>query len=531
MPVFWYTAPVVSVIKKRQGGRLVFPSALFNSQSMFISGIALIFGIFLLRVFRHLKRSVSKSKSLDRTRRQASEYSKTCANPGGLTNGAAPFYFTQGQNNAAENGLYDPTAVFGANPSRQRGAEQLDVELLTLSRQIKAEIDTKIVALQLMIADADRILQEFRRLVPHNDAPHETLVQSPMLSQRPSVPDRMRILKQEETTFDPRNVKKSHAASDDPANPAHLKNIVVEDPFAESDFGFDRAMRDLDQLSSNIPTFNSMASLDAWDMPQNDTSNTLPVAASNHIADAESIPNAIPLHTGGTSTPPLPEWDMPMSYPIADYRNDVETAVRPNEPPSQGYGTPGGTPAGASESGKPGRRKKNYTNKLLTQSPPQIDTLMTGETVRKMGSRPHRATGQNAESSAQDELLAPPMIPQSPPPSAQTLLAEGAPFSPSETGLDKIAVRKAKRHQLHYLIEKGMSPKDIAAHLEMPVGEVELIFSLHKRLSGETAKTTRQPLADTPSQPPRIIAADNIAVTENADDQEANNSRDGEQVA
>jgi hypothetical protein len=46
---------------------------------------------------------------------------------------------------------------------------------------------------------------------------------------------------------------------------------------------------------------------------------------------------------------------------------------------------------------------------------------MTGETVRKMGSRPLRATGRNAESFADDEPLAPPMIPKSPPPNAQTL--------------------------------------------------------------------------------------------------------------
>jgi hypothetical protein len=63
-----------------------------------------------------------------------------------------------------------------------------------------------------------------------------------------------------------------------------------------------------------------------------------------------------------------------------------------------------------------------------------------------------------------------------------------------------------------------MSPKEIAAHLEMPVGEVELIFSLHKRLSGETAKSARQLPADVAvlrpanenEPPPRIIAAENV---------------------
>jgi hypothetical protein len=119
-----------------------------------------------------------------------------------------------------------------------------------------------------------------------------------------------------------------------------------------------------------------------------------------------------------------------------------------------------------------------------------------------------------------DEPLVPPMIPNIPPPNAQAFLVESTPYSLPDAGLDNLAVRKAKRHQLQYLIEKGMSPKEIAAHLEMPVGEVELIFSLHKRLSGEATKTARQPLesrlASGSSTRSRVIPAENVVMNNHA---------------
>jgi hypothetical protein len=199
---------------------------------------------------------------------------------------------------------------------------------------------------------------------------------------------------------------------------------------------------------------------------------------------------------------PLPEWDTPLSYPISGYRT-VQDHPTPQVPDSQAHNIMSRT----------SRRKKTYTNKLLTQAPPQLDALMTDEPVGRMGSKPHRVAGQ--ASPIDDEPLVPPVIPKTSPPNAKALLVETAPFSQADIGADMIAVRKGRRHQLQYLIEKGMSPKEIASHLEMPVGEVELIFSLHKRLSGETAKTARQPLSDDPPlSSPRVIAAKNVVMPE-----------------
>ena len=203
----------------------------------------------------------------------------------------------------------------------------------------------------------------------------------------------------------------------------------------------------------------------------------------------------------------LPEWDTPLSYPISDYR------------PAQDRPTPLIHDTLVHHiTSRTSPRKKTYTNKLLTQAPPQLDTLMTNEPVGKMGSKPRHMAGQ--ASLIEDDTLVPPaqqcvppIIPKSPPPNAKALVVETAPFSQADMGTDKISVRKAKRHQLQYLIEKGMSPKEIAAHLEMPVGEVELIFSLHKRLSGETAKAIQYPLTnEEPVMSPRIIAAENIVM-------------------
>jgi hypothetical protein len=277
---------------------------------------------------------------------------------------------------------------------------------------------------------------------------------------------------------------------------------VVEDPFAENDFGFDKAMSDLDQLSSSIPAFDAMRSLDSWDTPKWETQKS-------------------------ESPATLPEWDTPLSYPISGYQTAQD------HPTPQVHDTPV-----HNATSRTSRRKKTYTNKLLTQAPPQLDTLMTDEHVGKMGSKPRRVAGQT--SPIDDEPLVPPMIPKMPPPNAKALFVESIPFSQPEAGLDNISVRKGRRHQLQYLIEKGMSPKEIAAHLEMPVGEVELIFSLHKRLSGETAKAVQQPLTDEPpASSPRVIAAEQVAVPEKASGKATSPKRrfkvikndDGEQVA
>ncbi|MCL2625052.1 MAG: DUF2802 domain-containing protein, partial [Planctomycetaceae bacterium] len=287
-----------------------------------------------------------------------------------------------------------------------------------------------------------------------------------------------------------------------------------EDPFAINDFGFDKAMRELEQLTANIPAFDAMPPLDmpsqdAWDTPKNELDSGVPDTEIGQNTDA------------AFST--LPQWDTPMSYPISEYRSAADN--RKPMPYSLDTAFHDTLTDINTLPDTPVRRKSTYTNKLLTQVPPQLDTLMTDEPVRKMGSKPHRLIGQATIVPVDDEPLALPVIPKAPPPNAQSILVESTPYyQADESGLDKMAVRKAKRHQLQYLIERGMSPKEIAAHLEMPVGEVELIFSLHKRLTGEAAMTTRQPLTDsqphinapahtgTPMRRPRIIAAENVIV-------------------
>ena len=427
------------------------PFALLDSQSVFISGVALILGTVMLRMYWDMRKSLRKPKSCEYSRQlsatRASAFGLQTSENGAKNHGQAVH---QSECPVARNMPEEEPGT-----SRQRAYEQFDVELLTLSRQIKAEIDIKIVALQLMIADADRVLQRLEGHLPHSR--QITIEDTP----RPTIPTPLSI-----------PLSPSHPMSHSPHDPGDLKNLVVEDPFAEGDFGFDKAMRDLDQLSSSIPAFDAMRSLDSWDTSKSD------------------------------SPASFPEWDRPLSYSVSGYRTVTDAPV------PQVHDTPEHHAAS-----KTSRRKNTYTNKLLTQAPPQLDTLMTGEPVGRMGSKPRHVAGQSPP--AHDEPLVPPVIPKMPPPNAKALVVESLPFAQAETGFDKISVRRGRRHQLQYLIEKGMSPKEIAAHLEMPVGEVELIFSLHKRLSGETAKTAPQPLADKePASFPRIIAAENVVMPE-----------------
>ncbi|MCL2117029.1 MAG: DUF2802 domain-containing protein [Planctomycetaceae bacterium] len=434
---------------------------------------------------------------------QHASFSEIGVISGGTPDNVTPFFPAQVRKNPPEidcsNNIPTHIPTAGSSLSRQATVEQFEVELLTFSRQINAEIDTKIVALQLMIADADRVMQQWEKILPHIDktAPSIQLTE----------PERVHIIKSDETDTESSVSQKVPVPQNNvPSNdPADFKNIIIEDPFAVNDFGFDKAMRDLDQLTASLPTFN------AWDTPISESSSS-GMSANTEVGQNRELPLS-----------PLPEWDSPVSYPISDYRSAQE------QPPDELLHGRRLLPDQLSP-GLPSRRKTTYTNKLLTQVPPQLDMLMTDEPVRKMGSKPLRIIRQESTPPADDEPLAPPVIPKLPPPNAQAILVESAPFSQAEVGLDKIAVRKAKRHQLQYLIEKGLSPKEIAAHLEMPVGEVELIFSLHKRLSGESAKPVRQPLTDTPApistpptRRPRVISAENVVM--------GDREKDGEQVA
>ena len=466
----------------------MFPFALWNSQSMFISGVMMIIGIMLLRVFASMLKTKQKQNPYEIALRQYSEHQEAGNIAGRMTGRLSPVDFAQYQKNSSEPIDRNHVSAFEFGAIHPHNTERQEAELLTLSRQIKAEIDTKIVALQLMIAEGDRVLQQLGKHLPET----AKTSQSTSLPAKPDeVPPNALVPVKPATSVvkppihDSQNVS-VQANNDIPVEPRDINHIEVEDPFAVNDFGFDKAMRDLDQLTANLPAFDAMQPLDAWDTPTSETHSAL-------------TPNRETDQDADTTPAPLPTWDMPMSYPISDYRSATDSEKpTPYSLDSAFHETP-------SEIHKmPIRRKSNYTNKLLMQEPPQLDTLMTDEPVRKMGSKPHRSTGQAANLPANDESFAPPVIPTIPPPNAQSILVESTPlYQTEESGLDKMAVRKAKRHQLQFLIEKGMSPKEIASHLEMPVGEVELIFSLHKRLASESAKKVHQP---------RIIAAENVVM-------------------
>ena len=494
--------------------------ALTISQNTFISGITLILGIVLLRIYGYLRKKSLNQNPYDQMRQEMSSSQNIGTLVGGTEQVTASYLRAKNKKGSSSDTLDDRIAKTGNLAARQRMAEQLDVELLTLSRQIKAEIDTKIVALQLMISDADRILQGLERYATdsrkNDDIP---------ITPRYHESDRMKIIRQEETIIElpvsktaskdtvmpemaqsnngmPDNVQNNIQQNDDLA---HLNNIVIEDPFVESDFGFDKAMHELDQLSSNIPDFGPIPTFDHHETSQ----------------DSFSPMSGLP--------PMSSDWEPPMSYRIGDYRvgvtNDKLSDNLFSEPPNTGT-----------------RRRPGYTNKLLTQTPPQIDSLMTNETVRKMGSKPNRANSANDPTN--DEPLVPPMIPKMPTPNAQAILTESAPYFRAKNELDKIDVRKAKRHQLQYLIDKGMSPKEIAAHLEMPVGEIELILSLHNRLSDKTGKVSKKARNDSPVTSKNIIPAEQVIIENDAtsgrrkfhiiresDDEDIRATDDGEQVA
>jgi hypothetical protein len=503
--------------------------ALNNSQSMLISGIAMIAGIFILRIYNSLRKEKQNSNlnAYEQYKIQQRQWQSATIIPGGNAT-AIPFqtlenvqtqnheipqqnssqipqpeHFSDKSQTIAENTLgtfMKNVAESETNRSMRRIAEQFDVEMLTLARQLKAEIDTKIVALQFMIADATRIMNDMEHFLPHaaqavsavRDSQSENS-QTPSFSQKQNSPQNSQDLQK---PLSPQNSCLSQnlqtAQSKNSSTDSLISNMsemVVEDPFAESDFGLTRAIHELDQLTAKIPTFDSMQSLERTTaIPTQTSQQNLP----QEQAQSEQ---ALPIEIT-----PLESWNTPslypMSYSISDYqktqsehdsslchsdKSDFSPIVFPTQKSfSSGHTTvirgefldesfAQNNTANKSNSLK---NRKFYTNKILSQSAPQIDSLITDEPTQKMGSDP--------------QPLTPPIIRPVSPPNARQILSEGEAYLPID--IQELNARRTKRHQLQYLLQKGMSPKEIAAYLEMPVGEVELLVSLQNRLSGENAK-------------------------------------------
>jgi hypothetical protein len=506
---------------------------------MLISGIAMIAGVFILRIYNNLRKEKQNStlNAYEQYKIQQQQWQSATTIPGGDTTSIS---FQVLENLPQQNHefpqqhstqipqskprseksqtLTEETlgtfmkniAESEANRSMRRIAEQFDVEMLTLARQLKAEIDTKIVALQLMLSDATRIMHDMEQLLPHaaqvvsavRDSQSENSPTSSASQNTKTVPNPQNAPLSQDPQLShsvclPHSLQapqsKKPLVNDSVSN---MSEMVVEDPFAESDFGLTRAIHELDQLTARIPTFDLLQSLEhaASASTQN---------LSQHLSQKQT-PEQSSLPSSQTEIAPLESWDMPSSYPmsysISDYQmtqnglpdhdsspfhSDNSGDFSPIAFPTQKRFSAGHTNVFRSELTEESlaqndtsdknhsfKNRKFYTNKILSQSAPQIDSLITDEQSQKMGSDP--------------QPLTPPVIRPISPPNARQILSEGEPYLPVD--VQELNAPRTKRHQLQYLLQKGMSSKDIAAYLEMPVGEVELLVSLQNRLSGENTK-------------------------------------------
>jgi hypothetical protein len=498
---------------------------------MLISGIAMIAGVFVMRIYHSLRKEKQNSNlnAYEQYKIQQRQW-QSATTPG---SNAASIPFQTLENSPPQNHEFpqqntsqipQPDALSEksqtltektletfiknvaeseTNRSMRRIAEQFDVEMLTLTRQLKAEIDTKIVALQFMLADATQIMNDMEHLIPHAAQAVSSLRNSQSeIPQTPPASQNTKIAQNSQNISPPQNSQTSqmkNSCADDPIS--NMSKMVVEDPFAESDFGLTRAIYELDQLTARIPTFDSMQSLDraastSTQTSQKDFSQNSPQEQTT--SEQFSLPQSSQVEIA-----PLESWNTPSSYPmsysISDYQttqnmpSDRDSSLFHSENndfspiafPTQKRFSSGHTsffhedfikeqPAQNNTANKNHslKNRKFYTNKILSQSAPQIDSLMTDELSQKMGSDP--------------QPLTPPVIRQVSPPNARQILSEGESYLPVD--VQELNAPRIKRRQLQYLLQKGKSLKDIAAYLEMPVGEVELLMSLQNRLSGENAR-------------------------------------------
>jgi len=482
---------------------------------------------------------------------------------------------------------------------RQRLSEQWDVEMLTLAREVKAEIDTKIVALQWMIADANQVMAEMERKI-RSAAPNETVNRLSSHIHADSVAVNAA------TDFHAPN--RAILTSDTASDIENIQNMTVPDPFADVDFGLTKAIQELDRISTKIPPFEQMETLGQHEnrqvCPVSEQTfhsreeplelppmipppmvRSSPVPVSRTVApplntpvsqyeaisavdrDSDRTPNRADGYAGGdvdggyATTIRFPGSGFPDNAGVAD-RTAAAGAVADLSPwntdiSQEDISTQNGekflkidtealqrravaqdrrlssiptavsqgqwnhsqkqlsdrTPTDQAYDGKemiirglfPERRTINISHvggpklspssKILAQPAPKFESLTVAdkENVKRMGSIPHHSSQDEKSDKNNDVNNGVNMtaaIPQNRKPNAKSFLVESEPYLRRE--VPELGVRTAKRHQVLHLSEQGISSREIAARIEMPVGEVELILSLHKRMHDDRMHNDRQ---------------------------------------
>ena len=589
---------------------------------MFFSGIALISGILLLRAWFVLKRQKKDEKptrfNYDKPRINAFQklarffissnfskvsisHSKEKPSPESSAAGKEGETTASPQKTQELDRIIHRRANSGMNMTleRQRLSEQWDVEMLTLARKVKAEIDTKIVALQWMIADANQVMAEMEqkissttknspmpsafapeslpvsdvkttpnswnepthRLTPHIHADSVAVDLNDIRNPNREYSNRLEIPEagygspatQGGCARPKATVHTDYGISNTTSDIENIQNMTVPDPFADADFGLTKAIQELDRISSKIPPFELMQALGRHEnqqvyenhhtcrvpestfSPQDEMFTGLPAAGSSVGSSSLQLP-PLPVMTQPSMTrispvpascPIAPPLNTPLNVsssqygaiPIADkdmdgyattirfpgseFHDDGVGAVTPKQhfadhtPTDQGHDRdmiirglfPKRRMINISHVGGP---KLPPSSKILAQPAPKFESLTVAdkENVKRMGSISTRPSHEEKPDKNNNVNLTAD-IPQNGKPNAKQFLVESEPHVRRE--IPELGVRTAKRHQVFYLSEQGISSREIAARIEMPIGEVELILSLYKRISDDRQKKQQFP--------------------------------------
>jgi len=298
--------------------------------------------------------------------------------------------------------------------------DQWEADIHQLTRQYRAEIDTKIVALQLLTAEAVRQSEELQQLVEKAQKFRNQEMPPPVFP--PTLP--------------PDSPPKEENRPDTTPITTNITDNIT-DSFAE--IGFSGSLGELEQFS------NRMANLDlAIEDPFFETTTFIePQQQSADEPKLESVVIAKP-------QPAKPHPELSPAAPHATNRGGQigkATIIHGLFPEFE-------------EIDKKALKKRPVSMTPSITKPPQLETLLKSSKNQERERIPlHAPTAE---------------IPHTPSPQADSIVNHADAFVSYET---EIGVRHDKRHQVLFLAKKGVTAKEIATFNGMPLGEVEMILN------------------------------------------------------
>ncbi|MDR1957468.1 MAG: hypothetical protein LBQ54_00190 [Planctomycetaceae bacterium] len=345
-----------------------------------------------------------------------------------------PEIFPASQNQTAYYGYSLPPVP---SEKLRQTVEQWEIDIHNLMRQCKAELDTKMVALQIITAEAARQVEKLESLLAQTGGNGGDGGPSPSplgplnlkkfthfsgFSDLTENPSRNEGKSSEENGGNTEETQNSETIS-----PEEMK---VPDPFTE--IGFADALEELKQMSHRRSRMNP---------------------------NAETVPQL-----------PVSE-EEPSDEPFSSGESGVSESLKRGEQLGRATILRGLFPEFDEIHRVRQKKRTDITFSPQTVSahmqPPRLEALLSQTPPEKPSESPTLM------------MVHPPSvdIPKTPSPQAVSIFAEESVLMTEDA---PIHVHRDKSHQVRFLAGKGISSRDIAAFIGMSVGEVEMILSLQR---------------------------------------------------